>query len=118
MLKKNPTIKEFDTSYEYAYRIEFENINRCLFVSRNKGSILFGKSSIGENVIDGFELRSNNGKTQLLLHTTDDFGAHTDLIGEIDDKDTKIKAAEAWVDEVNQFYENGSKNKASVEAVD
>jgi hypothetical protein len=107
MLNKRLKIKEFDASYEYAYRIRFEDLRLPLFVNRNEGSILFGKSSIGANVIDGFKLSQNKGKIELLLHITDDFGAHTNLIGEIDDKDEKIKAdAEAWMAKVNKLYEN------------
>lgn len=119
MLSKRLTIKEFDISYEPAYRIRFENINPAfsLFVYRNEGSILFGKSSISANVIDGFELNQNNGKVELLLCITDDFGSHTYLIGRIDDKDERMKAdGEAWIAEVNQLYENDRKRQAEVEA--
>ncbi len=119
MLSKRLTIKDFDTSYEPAYRIKFESINPAfsLFVYRNEGSILFGKSSISANVIDGFELKPNDGKVELLLHITDDFGTHTYLIGKIDDKDERIKAdGEAWITQVNQFYENHRKMQTEVEA--
>jgi len=115
MLNKKLTIKEFDTSYEHAYRIRFEDLRLPLFVGRNEGSILFGKSSIGGNVVDGFELSQNNGKIELLLHTTDDFGSHTDLIGEMDDKNEKINAAaEDWIAEVNELYENRTKKEAGM----
>ena len=119
MLSKRLTIKEFDTAHEPAYKIIFENINPAfsLFVYRNEGSILFGKSSISSSVIDGFELKPNNDTVELLLHITDNFGSHTYLIGKIDDKDEGIKAdGEAWIIQVNQLYENHRKRQTEVEA--
>jgi hypothetical protein len=73
-----------------------------LIVSRRGGSILFLKGSIHEGNFDRFEMRHNNGKTEIYMNTTDSYGSHCDYVGETEN----YQSAEKWISTVNQFYEN------------
>jgi len=106
-------IEEFGSD-EYSYWIDFKNLVWSLIVSRRGGSILFLKSSIHEDNLDSFETRHNNGKTEIYINTTDGYGSHCDYVGETEEHEVVGN----WISEVNQFYENRRKNKASVEVVD
>jgi len=101
-------IQEFGSD-EYTYWVDFTNLVWSLIVSRNGGSILFIKSSIHEDNFDSFATKCSNGKTEVYINTTDDYGSHCDYVGETENHE----AAENWITAVNQFYENRRKNKAS-----
>jgi len=113
---KKRQIKEFVLTDRFAYRITFEDGLWSFSVSRKNGVVEFGKFSyIAPDRIDRFDILSKDGKFELCLHFNNDFGHHTNYIGETTNL-AIFEAAEAWITQVNQFYENHRKRQAEVEA--
>jgi hypothetical protein len=98
---------------EQVYRISLEN--GVVTVYRLDGAILLMKGHISPESVDQFEVRLNEDElAEIYLHWRDNQGKCEDFCGYTNDR----KAAEAWVDVVNQIYANRRDNQSLVEAAD
>lgn len=102
-------IKNFDLTHKDAYRITLDGTFWGIYVDKLDHSILFMKSVIHADSVDKFEIKHENGKSELYLHFNTDFGPRTKYIGETDDH----TASENWVGVVNKIYESHRNNPKS-----